>query len=166
MSETANQIRKQVVLKASRERVWAAISDSKQFGTWFGVEFEGPFVAGSTVLGRIVPTRVDAKVAKAQAPHAGKPFECRVHSIEPMHRFSFFWHPYDADPGADPAQEPMTEVVFELAEVALGVELTITESGFDKIPLERRASAFSSNEEGWAAQAMLIEKYLLLQQGG
>lgn len=165
MSDT-DQIRKRIVLKASRERVWRAISESKQFGTWFGVEFEGPFIAGSTVMGRIAPTQVDSEVAKAQAPHAGLKFECRVGRVVPMQLFSFFWHPYAVDPSLDSEQAAMTEVVFELAEVAGGIELTITESGFDRIPLERRVAAFTNNDQGWTIQSRLVEKYLAAQQSG
>ena len=40
--------------------------------------------------------------------------------------------------------------------------LTVTESGFDRIPLERRAKAFAANEQGWAKQLKLIGNYLAL----
>ena len=159
MSDT-DRIQKKIVLRAPRERVWRAVSDSKEFGTWFGVDFEGPFVAGSNVKGRIVPTQVDAEVAKSQEPYAGRAFDFTVDRIEPMRLFSFRWHPFAIDPSVDYSAEPTTLVVFELAEVSGGTELTITESGFDRIPLERRAKAFSMNAEGWTAQAKLIEKYL------
>ena len=87
-------------------------------------------------------------------------FDFTVERIEPMRLFSFRWHPFAIDPSVDYSAEPTTLVVFELAEVSGGTELTITESGFDRIPLERRAKAFSMNAEGWTAQAKLIEKYL------
>jgi len=159
MSDT-DRIQKRVVLRAPRDRVWRAISDSKEFGSWFGVDFDGPFVAGANVKGRIVPTKVDAEVAKSQEPYAGMAFDFTVDRIEPMRLFSFRWHPFAIDPSVDYSAEPTTLVVFELAEVSGGTELTITESGFDRIPLERRAKAFSMNAEGWTAQAKLIEKYL------
>jgi hypothetical protein len=38
--------------------------------------------------------------------------------------------------------------------------LTVSESGFDRLPPERRAEAYASNEQGWAKQMELIEKYL------
>ena len=78
-----DQIRKQIVLRAPRERVWRAISDAKQFGTWFGVEFDSPFVAGAHLTGKIVPTKVDPEVAKMQQPYSGKKFEFSVERIEP-----------------------------------------------------------------------------------
>src|SRR5262245_30612153 len=107
------RIEKKIVLKAKRERVWQAISDSAQFGIWFGVEFEGPFVAGSWLSGRIVPTKVDPEVAKLQEPHRGKALKIFVERIEPMERFSFRWHPYAIDPPIDYSKEPVTLVTFE-----------------------------------------------------
>jgi uncharacterized protein YndB with AHSA1/START domain len=155
-----DQIEKQIVLNATRERVWHAISDSTRFGTWFGVEFGGPFIAGSPLIGRIVPTKVDSEVAKLQAPHTGKPFQIVVDRIEPMNLFSFRWHPFAIDPGHDYTQEPMTLVTFELADVAQGVRLIITESGFEQIPIDRRSQAFTANDSGWAHQIQLVAKYL------
>jgi hypothetical protein len=80
--------------------------------------------------------------------------------VEPMGLFSFRWHPFAVDPTVDYSGEPSTLVEFRLEEVAGGTRLTITESGFDGVPLERRAKAFAANEKGWAGQARLIEKYV------
>ncbi len=160
MPASTDRIEKTALLRAPRDRVWEAIVDARQFGRWFGVEFEGPFVAGTAVNGRMVPTSVDAEVAKAQEPYRGVVFAFFVQDIEPMRRFSFRWHPAAVEPGADPSTEPTTLVVFELEEVEGGTRLVITESGFEAIPIERRAQAFASNDEGWTAQLMLIGKYL------
>lgn len=160
MAHTTDRIEKQIVLRASRERVWSAISDARQFGTWFGVEFAGEFVAGKQLNGRIVPTKVDPEIAKMQEPHTGLAFHIFVERVEPMRVFAFRWHPYAIEPGKDYGKEPTTLVTFELDEVPGGILLKITESGFDQIPLERRAEAFTSNEHGWTAQARLIQKYL------
>jgi uncharacterized protein YndB with AHSA1/START domain len=157
-----DRIEKRVLLRAPRERVWRAISDSSQFGTWFGVELDGPFVVGATVVGKIVPTAMDAEVAKSQEPYRGVRFEFAVDRIEPLRLFSFRWHPYAGDRGVDYAKEPTTLVEFELEEVAGGTMLRITESGFDQLPLARRTKAFAGNEQGWTAQLTLIEKYLAL----
>jgi len=159
-----DQIRKEILLKAPRERVWQAISDSASFGSWFGVQFEDPFAAGSPITGRIVPTQVDPAVAALQEPHRGKRFQIWVETIEPMTRFAFRWHPFAIDPNHDYSSEPMTLVTFEWSDAQGGTLLTITESGFDKIPLARRAQAFKANEGGWTHQATLIEKYLAQQE--
>lgn len=151
-------IRKEVVLKAPRSRVWQAISDSKAFGTWFGMTVEGPFVQGQTAKGKIAMTQVDPEIAKQQEPYVGMACDLMVERIEPETRFAFRWHP-GADPNI-PKDSPTTLVTFELEEVAGGTRLIITESGFDRIPIERRAKAFAGNESGWEAQLTLIAKYL------
>jgi uncharacterized protein YndB with AHSA1/START domain len=164
MSTNTDRIEKKAFLKAPRERVWRAISDSKEFGSWFGVALEGAFIAGADITGRIAPTKVDPEVAKLQQPHAGKAFTISVDRVEPMRVFSFRWHPGAVDPGADYSKEPTTLVEFTLEEAPGGTILTIVESGFDRIPLERRAKAFAGNDAGWAHQAKLIEKYLAMAQ--
>lgn len=155
-----DRIEKRIVLRAPLERVWRAISDAGQFGSWFGVAFDGPFVAGARLTGKIVPTTVDAEVAKQQKPYAGMAFEFFVERIEPMRTIEFRWHPFAVEPGVDYSSEPTTRIVFELQPVSDGVLLTVTESGFDQIPLARRAKAFAANDGGWAMQMKLIENYL------
>lgn len=156
----SDQIEKKIVLNATRDRVWRAISDSRRFGIWFGVEFDGPFVEGEPLSGRIVPTKVDSEVAKLQEPAAGMKFSFLVEQIEPMERLSFRWHPFAIDPEYDYSKEPTTRVVFELVTVDSGILLTITESGFERIPIARRAQALEANGKGWTHQTKLIEKYL------
>lgn len=157
---TTDRIEKHVLLRAPRARVWRALTDAQEFGTWFGVKFDGPFTPGSLMRGVIVPTRVDAQVARAQQPYEGMPFEITVDRIEPETRFAFRWHPFAVERGVDYSHEPTTLVVFALEEVANGVMLTVTESGFDRVPLVRRAEAFTANEGGWTMVMTLVEKHL------
>ena len=160
MITTTDTIEKKVLLRAPLSRVWRAISDSSEFGTWFGVTFEGPFVAGAALHGKITGTKVDSEVARLQKPHEGKAFNIIVEQIQPERLFSFRWHPYAIEPGVDYSKEPTTLVTFRLDEMPDGVQLTVTESGFDQIPLERRAKAFAANDGGWSHQMVLISKYL------
>jgi uncharacterized protein YndB with AHSA1/START domain len=155
-----DRIEKRILLHASRARVWKALTDAKEFGEWFGVKFEGPFVARAPLRGVIVPTQADAGIARLQEPYAGRTFDITVDRIEPQRLFSFRWHPYAVEPGIDYSKEPTTLVVFTLEEQPGGIQLTVTESGFDQIPLDRRAKAFAANEGGWAKQMTLIEKHL------
>jgi uncharacterized protein YndB with AHSA1/START domain len=157
-----DRIEKKVLLRAPLQRVWDAIAESNRFGTWFGVAFDGPFVAGTRLTGRIVPTRVDPEVAKLQEPYAGRSFEFTVERIDPLRSIAFRWHPYAVEPGIDYAREPTTLIVLELTEVTDGTQLTITESGFSNIPLERRAKAFAANDGGWTKQTELIRKYVAM----
>jgi uncharacterized protein YndB with AHSA1/START domain len=157
---STDRIEKKVLLRAPRKRVWRALSDSTEFGTWFGVKFDGPFAPGASMRGAIVPTQVNAEVAKAQKPYEGLPFEITIEKMEPERLFSFRWHPFAIERGVDYSAEPTTLVVFALEEVPGGVMLTVTESGFDQIPLARRAKAFTANEQGWGMVVKLVEEYL------
>jgi uncharacterized protein YndB with AHSA1/START domain len=155
-------IQKTTVLHAPLERVWTALSDARRFGVWFGMRFDGPFVAGQPISGRIEPTAVDPEVAKLQQPHAGKWFEFDVDRIEPMHHISFRWHPFAIDAARDYSHERKTLIVFEIEPVLRDTRLTITESGFEHIPPDRRDQAMRANEEGWTHQLKLVAKYLAL----
>ena len=158
---STDRIEKKILLRAPRKRVWRALTDSKEFGTWFGMKFDGPFSPGATMRGAIVPTQVNAEVAKAQKPYEGLPFEITIEKIEPERLFSFRWHPNAVERGVDYSGEPTTLIEFVLEEVAEGILLTVTESGFDRIPLARRAKAFTANEQGWGMVVKLIEEYLV-----
>ena len=139
-----DRIEKRIVLRAPRSRVWRAISDAKEFGAWFRLTLDGAFAAGKTVRGS----------------HDAFKVEMRIERIEPERYFSYRWHPYPKDPAKDYAEEPMTLVEFTLEEVEGGTALTIVESGFDRVPLARRAEAFRMNTEGWGAQIKNLERYV------
>src|SRR5690349_25089620 len=94
---TTDRIEKQILINAPRDRVWRALSDSTEFGTWFGVAFDGPFVAGRPLRGAIVGTEVDPDVAKAQQPHVGTPFELTVERRQSQRQFLFRRHPLALD---------------------------------------------------------------------
>jgi uncharacterized protein YndB with AHSA1/START domain len=157
---STDRIEKKVLLRAPRNRVWRALADSTEFGGWFGMKFDGPFAPGASMRAVIVPTTVDAAVAKAQKPYEGIPFEITIERMEPERLFSFRWHPHAIEPGVDYSAEPTTLVAFELEEAENGIMLTVTESGFDQIPLAHRAKAFAANEGGWAIQVKMIERYI------
>jgi uncharacterized protein YndB with AHSA1/START domain len=148
MSQT-DRIEKKIVLKAPRARVWQAITDSSEFGTWFRAEVDGPFVAGKKARGRITYPGYE---------HLA--FEVDVERIEPETLFSMRWHPSAIDPKVDYSKEPTTLVEFRLAEVPGGTELTIVESGFDALPADRRETAWRSNEGGWQEQLGNIARHV------
>ena len=148
MSDT-DRITKTVVLRAPRARVWQALSDSKQFGEWFRVTVDGPFTPGARVKGHIIYPGYEHLT-----------WEVTVERMEPERLFSFRWHPYAIDPGKDYSAEPTTLVEFVLEDLPEGTRLTVTESGFDRIPPERRAEAFRMNEGGWAEQVQNIARYV------
>jgi uncharacterized protein YndB with AHSA1/START domain len=158
-----DRIEKRVLLRAPRARVWKALTDVRAFQEWFGVKFDRPFTPGALLRGVIVGTTIDAEVAKAQRQHAAVPFEITVDRVEPERLFSFRWHPFAVDQKVDYSTEPTTLIEFALEDAPDGIMLTVSESGFDRIPLERRAQAFTSNDEGWSIMVKLIEAYLAQQ---
>ena len=88
--------------------------------------------------------------------------DLQVTRIEPEHYFSYRWHPYAIDPNVDYSTEPTTLVEFHLDEIDDGkaTAVTIVESGFDQIPLARRAEAFRMNDGGWTSQAKKLAAYV------
>lgn len=147
---STDRMEKQVTLKAPRSRVWRAISDSKEFGTWFQCKLEGPFTPGAHVHGRMTFPGYE---------HVA--LNLVVERVEPERLLSYRWHPGASQPNVDLASEPMTLVEFRLEDAeGGGTRLTIVESGFDAIPLARRAAAFKSNDGGWTMQLQAIEDYL------
>jgi uncharacterized protein YndB with AHSA1/START domain len=144
-----DRIEKQIELKAPVSRVWRALTDSREFGEWFRVKVEGPFVAGEVSRGHITyPGYEHLK------------WEAVVQKVEPERLFSFTWHPYAVNPAVDYSSEPSTLVEFRLEEIPGGTRLVVTESGFSRIPEHRRGDAFIRNDEGWAMQMNNIEAYV------
>lgn len=144
-----DRIEKRVALRAPRTRVWRALTDAKEFGAWFGVALTSPFVEGATVRGQITHPGYEHLT-----------MEVVVERIEPERYVAFRWHPYAVDPAVDYSNEPPTLVEFTLEDTNDGVALTVVESGFDRIPLARRAEAFRMNEGGWTAQIQNIARYV------
>lgn len=140
---------KTVLLNAPLERVWRAITDHEAFGAWFRVRLEAPFAVGETAKGSIT--------------HPGYEhvrWTAKVVEITPMRRFAFEWRPYAVDPAVDYSQEDPTLVLFELEPVGEAVRLTVTESGFDRVPAHRREEAMRMNDRGWTAQMDNIKAYV------
>jgi uncharacterized protein YndB with AHSA1/START domain len=161
--EVHDRIEKEILLRAPRARVWRALTDHREFGEWFGMRCDAPFKPGQAVTGTIVPTAIDAAVAKAQEPYKGMPFEMTIEQLEPERLFSFRWHPFAIDRNVDYSAEPTTLVTFTLEDDergGRGTLLKVCESGFDRIPLARRAAAFTANEQGWGMVVTLLEKYV------
>ncbi len=144
-----NSIEKTVDLKAPIARVWRALTDWKEFGSWFGVELEAPFVAGQRVAGQF---------AMGETKFRGEFYIDRIDREAGV--FAYHWHPHALDPARDYRSEPMTIVTFAVSETPAGTHLVITETGFDAIPADRRDAAYHGNTRGWAFQADRIGEYL------
>ncbi len=144
-----DRIEKHIELKAPVSRVWRALTDHNEFGHWFRVKLDQPFVAGQESTGWITwPGYEHLK------------WTAVVQAIEPETLFSFTWHPYSIDPAVDYSKEESTLVEFRLSPTAAGTALTLTESGFSKVPAHRRAEAFRMNDGGWSQQLKNIETHV------
>jgi uncharacterized protein YndB with AHSA1/START domain len=145
-------VEKRIELKAPVSRVWRALTDYREFGEWFRVKLDGPFVPGQVSRGQITyPGYEHIK------------WEATVQKMEPERLFSFTWPQPKSIEKADPADcsnEPTTLVEFRLEKTASGTLLVLTESGFDKLPTDRRLEAFRRNDGGWTEQMKNIEKYV------
>jgi uncharacterized protein YndB with AHSA1/START domain len=144
-----DRIEKQIDLRAPRSRVWKALTTAAQFGAWFGVKLDGEFVPGRKIAGKLTIRGVEHLT-----------LEMTVEKIEPEHTFSYRWIPYAVDKDHDYSSEEPTLVEFSLRETASGTLLRVTETGFGRVPLARRAKAFEMNDRGWSAQLKKIEEYL------
>ena len=144
-----DRIEKRIELKAPVSRVWQALTDHREFGAWFRVALEGPFVPGQEVRGRITWPGAEHLTMTAT-----------VQRMESERRFSFTWHPYAIDPAIDYSAEPPTLVEFTLEAIPDGTLLTVIESGFAALPAHRRDLAFRMNEQGWSIQIQNITQHL------
>jgi len=145
-----NKVEKQIEIAATLNKVWSALTDAEKFGAWFRVKLEGPFVEGEVSRGYIT-----------WPGYEHLRWTATVKEMVPEKLFSFTWHPYAIDPAVDYSTETPTLVEFRLEATANGTRVTVTESGFDKVPEARRAEAFRMNDNGWTQQMKNIEEYVL-----
>jgi len=147
--ETQDAIEKEIEIAAPVERVWRALTDHEEFGAWFRVKLEGPFVEGQRSMGRITWPGYEHLL-----------WEAEVKTMERPRYFSFTWHPYAVDPAKDYSGEEPTLVEFWLSAEQGGTLLKLRESGFSKVPEARRAEAFRMNAGGWAQQMTNVAAYV------
>jgi uncharacterized protein YndB with AHSA1/START domain len=145
----ANSIEKSIEMKVPVSRVWRALTDHREFGEWFRVKLDGPFIPGQVSTGHIT-----------YPGYEHLRFELVTQKMEPERLFAFSWHPHAIDPNVDYSKEPSTLVEFRLEPKDQGAVLHLTESGFDALPKDRRFEAFRQNDEGWNEQLKNIEEYL------
>ena len=146
-----DRIERSVVINAPRDRVWRALANAEEFGTWFRASLAGQtFEAGKRTQGKITVPGYE---------HLA--FDIVVERIEPKDLFSYRWHPYPSDPKVDYSKEEPTLVTFTLKDAPGNATLlTVVETGFDKVPPHRRAEAYRMNSGGWEGQMRNIVRYV------
>ena len=148
MERTTDRIEKTTVLRAPQSRVWGALTDAGQFSAWFGIRVNEPFAQGRTSRGQFHYRGKDLTI------------DFVVERVSPEDYFAYRWHPHAIDPNADYSAEPMTLVEFRLRSVPDGTELTVIESGFDRIPAHRRDEAYRMNDGGWKGQIENLRRHV------
>jgi uncharacterized protein YndB with AHSA1/START domain len=146
---TTDRIEKNILLRAPRSRVWRALTDAQEFGTWFRVNLDGRFEVGKRITGKITYPGYEHLT-----------MDVTVEAMEAEKLFSYRWHPGATEVGVDYSAEPTTLVEFRLEGAEGGTRLTIVESGFDRVPKERRDEAFRSNDQGWTEQLQNIRRHV------
>ncbi|HEY4174538.1 MAG TPA: SRPBCC family protein [Rhodopila sp.] len=144
-----DRIEKTIILKAPIDRVWRALTDHTEFGEWFRVRLDGPFALGQCARGHITYPGYEHLV-----------WEATVIKMDQPTLFVFTWHPYAVDLNVDYTQEPPTTVTFRLEPTVAGTRLTITESGFDALPPDRKSIALRMNDGGWSVQLTNIQSHV------
>jgi uncharacterized protein YndB with AHSA1/START domain len=146
-----DRVERQILIRAPRERVWQALSSAEEFGTWFGAKLQGQtFAPGQRVRGPITICNYEHVM-----------FDVIIERMEPPVLLSYRWHPYAVDPAVDYEQEEPTLVTFTLKDApGQATLLTVVESGFDRVPPQRRMEAFRMNNQGWVAQLDNIARHV------
>lgn len=143
-----DRIERSIFIRAPQARVWRALTDHREFGAWFQVAIDEPFVVGKISRGRITYPGFEHE-----------PWDAEIVAIEPERYFAYRWHPYAVDRSLDFEQEPRTLVEFTLRSEDGGTRLTALETGFSQLFAHRRAEALRMNTSGWEEQLGNIRRH-------
>ncbi len=146
---STDRIETRVEVRASRGRVWRAIANAEEFSVWFRMAIDGAFAPQTTVRARLTVPGYE---------HVS--LDLQVEQIQPERYFSYRWHPAALEAGVDYSAEPTTLVEFRLEEIPDGTAVTIVESGFDGLPVARRADAYRMNNQGWTGQVKNLVRHV------
>ena len=143
-----SRIDRSIEIKAPPERVWRALTNAKELSTWFQMSIEGEIVAGQEVW-----------MTTTNEKYAGMRFPVRFVELTPPRRVVWQWHPGAVDPSVDYSLETPTTVTFTLEPIDGGTRLSVAETGFEEISLERRAKVYKDNSQGWTEVLVWLQKY-------
>ena len=144
-----SRIDRNIEIQAPPERVWRALTDVRELSSWFQVRIEGILEPGMEVW-----------MTSVHPGHDGQRFRVRVAEMDPPRRLVWQWHPGEVDPAVDYSREPTTTVTFTLEPTAGGTRLSVSETGFDAISLERRAKVYRDNTQGWTEVVQWLRRHV------
>jgi uncharacterized protein YndB with AHSA1/START domain len=133
-----DRIEREMTFPASRQKVWAAITEPEQISKWFGTDTQLDLRPGGEGILRW--DEIEVRIT--------------VEEVNPPSRFAYRW-----EPSHTPSGGPRTLVEFELEEIEGGTRLLLVESGFASLPAESR----NENEAGWDEELGHLRNYLLGQ---
>jgi uncharacterized protein YndB with AHSA1/START domain len=143
-----SRIDRNIEIQAPPERVWRALTSAAELSAWFQVKIEGEIAAGNEVW-----------MTSVHPDHAGQRWPVRIVELTPPRRVVSQWHPGAVDPKTDYSREPQTTVTFTLEPSGRGTRLSLAETGFDEIALERRANVYADNTQGWDEVLLWLQKH-------
>jgi uncharacterized protein YndB with AHSA1/START domain len=144
-----SRIDRSIDIDVPPERVWRALTDAAELAAWFQVRIEGELASGREVW-----------MTSVHAEHTGQRFAVLVVEMTPPRRMVWQWHPGEVDPSIDYAREHRTTVTFTLEPSGKGTRLSVSETGFDEVSLERRAKAYADNSQGWTEVLGWLKKHV------
>ncbi|SEL88590.1 SRPBCC family protein [Rhodococcus maanshanensis] len=132
-----------VVIDAPRDRVWQALTEPEHIAKWFGQRA----VIDSLTVG--------ARGVFSWDEHGDMPLE--IIEVDEPDRFGYRWGQAD-----DPDLIRGTDVRFTLRELGGSTELTVVETGFDRVSdvESERRDALEGNRQGWNAELDELVAYL------
>ena len=145
-----DRIDKTIELAAPVARVWQALTDHQEFGSWFRVALEAPFEVGRKTRGQMTYEGYE---------HLS--WSATVQAMEPERYFAFRWCPLAEEPAEDDPDNPETLVEFTLEAIPTGTRLTVSESGCSASKEDRlRSEAVFRTSEGWDIQVQNIAAHV------
>lgn len=144
-----DSVEKEIVVRASRERVYAALTTPDQLVKWFPLGVEGKLDTGERPV--------------FDFGEYGK-FKIHVVAANPYDYFA-----YRCVPGSiycpqgflgDVLEHPNTLIEFTLETVAGGTKVHLKESGIASLPAEVIEQTLKGNDDGWTFMMNRLEQYL------
>lgn len=154
----SDHIERVIELNAPIERVWRALTDYQEFGTWFRLKLHAPFQTGEITTGEVT-----------FPGHEGLPFWARVKAMEAPRYFSFLWPMDETVAPDDPnVESKVTLVEFTLepldaggTEGAGGTERAGgAESPEGADGTKKPGTKLTLRESGWDAQMQNIKSHV------
>lgn len=140
-----DKIQREITIKATKERIYVAIADPELVVLWFPETVEGIY-----------------KVGEKPVFGFGEHGKNQIYIVDarPHEYFSYRWVPGGNHFVGDLLTVPTTLVEFRIQEEMDGTcKVTMTETGFAKLPVDIAEASFKQNSAGWDFMLGRLEKY-------